>query len=201
MKIAMGVPAAALALLLSACASVPGPLNGLGRDPLTKIVLTHSSGRMTTQQYLIAQAAAELNNQQIEFQLSDPLESVGVSGGAYGVGYAIAGALGIQGFRGVDAGAYALQSGTIGLAGGAVNGLHSNSYASVSVTGSSTEATLRDWEKGAAIPPALTTRFPNLRDLVLGLHAWPAYVRSRNRTNSPAEGLVPDWSGQPAPAR
>lgn len=188
---------ACLAMALAGCVSAnqsetsPGSMNGFGRDPMSMITITSSSGAVSPDQAVVAAVAANLNKAQIDPQYSDPIETEGVSALQYGLGYGAAGAT--QGIKYGHAAAVAgaIVSGATGLVGGAINGEQIWSEAKVTGVGASTEQTLRDWERGRAIPPAIRAQIPNIRKLCEGLHAQTSIVRTHNRT----PGNMPDWHG------
>jgi hypothetical protein len=196
------------ALALAACAnmapSVPGTFNGMSSEAMPKIFISSSSGAISTLQYQVVALAAKQSNEQIDIQISSPIESEGVSGAAYGGAYAASGATQPLFYLGALGGAAAGVAGVEGFAGGAVNGASSWSYADVNAVGSATEQTLRDWKTGEVPLPAAVQALlalnpgVTIEKLLAGIHAYPASVRSRNRDNQPADKLVQDWKGPAA---
>lgn len=186
--------ALAMAASLSACATAPGPFNGLGKDPMSMIKIFSSTGKISAEQYLLVQAVASQCKVQIDLQASSPLESIGSSGGAYAAAYAAGGASQSLFYAGVAPGAPAAVGAITGGLGGGVNGALNSSYDRDSSTGDCGEKTLRDWEANVA-PDAIKAAYPNMAKTLEGIHASPSYVRSQNGMNAPAKGLVADWKG------
>lgn len=189
----------AVILLIGACASVPGPLNGFGDDSLSKTVIGCSDGACSVDQVAIAAVAANLAGEQVDTQLSSPLESVVTTGLAYGAAYVPIGHSQEWVYLGADGGAAAVVSAMSGLMGGIVNGAISWSYANANATGAFSEMFLRDWERGVGIPPKLREWFPDVQKIVAGLHMTPATVRSKNETPAHVKGAP--WSGPLAGTR
>lgn len=187
-KMAVGLLASA-SILVSGCATSPGALGGNSADPMATVIFFSSSGKMSHQQYLMGQAATEVCNVQVDPQLSGNVEAMITSGVTYGVAYGVSGAARSLIYTGVDGGASAIDGTVSGFLGGAVNGLHSRAFARAGAMGNCTEIVLRDWENGKALPPGLIGK-PDLQRLLEGFHATASYVRSRNRTDRPAPGLV-----------
>ncbi len=187
-KMAVGL-LASVSILVSGCATSPGALGGNSADPMATVIFFSSSGKMSAQQYQMGQAAATVCNTQIDPQLSGNVEAMMTSGVTYGVAYAASGGLRSLIYTGLDGGASAIDGGVSGFLGGAVNGLHSRAFARAGAMGNCTEIVLRDWEDGKALPPGLVGK-PDLQRLLEGFHATASYVRSRNRTDRPAPGLV-----------
>jgi len=191
---------AALAMFVSACSTTapPGAFNGLGDDPMAMITITSSDGVVEADEYQLGQAAAVQCHAFTDLQQTGAEEALLASGAAYSVGYGAGGAAQLS-YPGATAGT--AQAGVVvglaqGFAGGAVNGLLNRSFAGVSAVGTCTESTLRDWQDGIEVPAQIRTRFPNYADLASGLHAQASFVRTHNRIDQPASGLVnQSWSG------
>ncbi len=189
----------AAVLFLGACASVPGPFNGFGNDAMSKVAIGCSVGSCSVDQVAIAAVAANLAGEQVDTQLSSPLESVVTTGLAYGAAYVPIGHSQEWVYLGADGGAAAVVSAMSGLMGGIVYGGISWSYANANATGAFSEMFLRDWERGIGIPPKLREWFPKIQSIVAGLHMTPVTVRSRNETPAHVKGAP--WSGPPAGTR
>lgn len=185
-----------------------GVWNGLGSDPMAKIILTKSDWDPRTGENPIAytsflgvQDLASSHQMQIDWQTSTTAEAclsllpfygaAGAGGGAttgalYPNAAAFAGPA-----AGVTAAVYAL--------GGCVNGAVTHSYANVYAMGDALEKAMRDHERD----PRSKYRDANGKSLFTNLHATAAFTRSRNNLNSPAPGLnarMPrtQWGGPPA---
>ncbi len=201
-SIGQGLALAAV-LFLGACQAVPGTFNGLSKDSMPKVLVHCSAGPCSVDQYVLATVAATMSDEQVDLQISDTGESIVTSGGAYSVAYGLGGATQPLLYKGASLTSAAGWNALMGFFGGAVNGMQVWSYADVSGVGHGGEFKLRDWQGGDAIPLELLRKaFKNpqltkedVMKIATGLHLDPAYVRTHNRSNKPADGLVPDWKG------
>ena len=193
------------AIALSACAGMsnvmPGPLNGFGKDPMSKVFIGCSLGHCTPEQWTLAGVAAGINGEQIENQISTPAESIGTGAVTYGAGYAAGGTVQALAYRGASAGAGALLNGTIGTIGGGINDAHAWSYGDDAGNGAGTDNTLKIWAKGIGIPQPVLEAFggqAQVQNLAGTMYAIPAYVRSKNRTPEESKKILDQFHGHQA---
>ena len=182
--------AIAAAVMLSACQS--GALNGL-RDAATSDVMPmlafsySKGGQLSEAQYLGAQKAAKQCGVQLGPQISGPVETIAATAGGYGLTGGPGTGLGANLAFGAGASiatytAYAIVP--YALTGG-YYGAIVWSENNVRLVGDCAERTMRDWED-------------NGEEIYNNLHVYASMVRTRNRADNPAPGLV---SAGPAPAR
>ncbi len=195
------------AIALSGCAGMtnvaPGPLNGFGRDPLSKEFVACATGHCSPEQQTLAGIAAGINGEQIEGQISSPGESVAVGAVTYGAGYAAGGSTEALFYRGASAGGAAGLEGVVGGIGGAINDAHAWSYADDAGNGTGTERTLEIWTKGIGIPDAVSQHFggaARVQALASTMYIVVAYVRTNNRTNDEAKQVLRQFHGPKAGA-
>ncbi|MDR3547005.1 MAG: hypothetical protein P4M11_01790 [Candidatus Pacebacteria bacterium] len=168
---------------LGACSTVSGagPYNGESTEPMA-MVFVHKNpdyGPMTDVDYKVTVTHANSCYGDAKKQLSGPGEAMGstavVNGGFSAVGGAVGGGLVPTIIKGATAGLYvpyvAALNGTAGAAGGAAAGLMTHSLAMDVAVGDCTGGDLGD------------TR---TREQAPGMHAYPAYVRSRNGQQAPS---------------
>lgn len=163
-----------------------GQFNGaVTNDGMEAIVLgTVDGSPVTADQYVAVASIANYWKDTSDIQMSGANESAIAGCAGYGAAYAVGGASQGLVYAGADAGAGAVVSGVTGCMGGFVNGYVSYSNARTHVIGTGTADTVRRLaDRGDPL-------FENL--IVIS-----SFVRSRNRTDAPAPGTVPDWGGAP----
>lgn len=171
----------------TACMSA-GQYSGATTDDGMEVLIigTLDGVSVTADQYIAIQSIAMYWKDTADIQMSTVEESAGAGCAGYGAAYAVGGASQGLVYAGADAGAGALVSGVTGCMGGFVNGYVSFSNARSAVIGNGTIDTIR----------LLVARGDRL---LANIVVVTSFVRSRNRTNAPAPGTVPDWGGAPVP--
>lgn len=178
------VSAVALAAALNAACVSTGQTNGAVTDDAMEVLVVSRMDRrpLTPDQYMAVASIANFHKDVADIQMSSVEEAAFNGCAAYGTGYALGGATQGLVYAGADAGAGAIVSGVTGCMGGIVNGYVSYSNARSSVIGQSTVE---------HINRLAGRNDPLLRDVIVAT----SLVRTRNRTNQPAPGTVPDWGG------
>ena len=165
----------ASAFVLGGCQTLPGPYNGLGRDGAS-MVYVHKNrdyGPMTAEEYGVVTDHANDCLLDGRRQMASVAETSGTMGVVGAVSGSISGSIVTQFIPGGRTSVYGPYIGTMGAINGAVGGLAMQSSAMSNFVGSCTNGDLSD---------------PLTREKVPGVHAYPAPVRSNNRT-----GRVPSW--------
>lgn len=168
--------ALASAIVLTGCASMPGPYNGLSSDPMP-MTFVHKNpdyGDMTAADYKLIVTHVESCFGDAKEQLASPLETVGTMALANGLSGAAGGSIITKFVPGATVGVYAPYVGTLSAFGGGTAGLQVQSSAVASAISSCANGDLND--------PLTRAKGAD------GLHVYQAQVRSNNRS-----GKVPSW--------
>ncbi len=181
----LGVLAAST--LLAGCASVPGPYNGLGTDPMTMVILHKNPdyGDVTAADYTLATVHANSCYVDGKRQLAGTFETSGSMAAANGLTGLGSGSIITQFVPGATVGVYAPYVGTLNAVGGGTAGLQVQSSAMNSFVGACTNGDLND---------------PVTREKAPGLHVYPALVRSNNRSGKTPAWVKKDSAAPAAPA-
>lgn len=173
-------------LTLGACATAPGPFNGLGSDEMSMLIIYRTDDQpLTKEQYDGVTRIAQKMGIRIGWQLSSAVESAATSFAAYGVGGYLGGSTQSHFYAGALRSAAAGYTGVVYGLGGVINGMMNASYANIYAVSQTTEIALRDEERAGA------SEF-------FRVHVVAAFIRSKNTADSPATGLakqMPDWKG------
>lgn len=162
-------------IALGGCQTVPGPYNGLGRDGAS-MILVHKNpdyGPMTAEEYGVVTDHANSCLVDGRRQMASLGETSGTMAAVGAVSGSISGSVVTQFIPGGRTSVYGPYIGTMGAINGATGGLAMQSSAMTNFVGGCTNGDLSD---------------PLTREKVPGVHAYPAPVRSNNRT-----GRVPPW--------
>lgn len=157
--------------LLGGCGSVPGVFNGLGGDPMSKLIVYRTDGKpLSIEQYRAVVEVVRYVQAQLDLQLTSRSESALSSALPFGTTGVVGGA--------IEGGVIPMSAGgATGFLGGAFGGLLTDSYARVWAIGGPTEYTLRDREARG-------------EKVFESVHVEAAFIRSRNTSAAPAPGLV-----------
>lgn len=158
-------------LALGGCTTMPGVYNGVGEDPMGKLVVYRTDGNtLKTEQYRAVVEVVQYVQAQIDLQLTSRFESALSSALPFGATGVVGGA--------IEGGIIPMSAGgATGFLGGAFGGLLTDSYARVWAIAGPTEYTLRDREARG-------------EKIFESVHVEAAFIRSRNTITAPAPGLV-----------
>ncbi len=182
-SLARAIGVAVIAGALAGCMGA-GPFNGSQTNDGMEVLVVGTSDRapVTPEQYMAIASIANYWKDMADVQISSVGEAAASGAAAYGTAYAAAGALQGLVYAGADAGAGAVIGGAQGIGGGAIYGYITHAQARSSIIGQGTiESINRLVAKGD----------PLLHNIVV----VTSLVRTRNQTNKPADGVVPDWGG------
>lgn len=197
-----------LALATSACSSVPavGPYNGLSSDPMAMLVVTSSSDQITFSQYEIVTAAAALAFRQVSPQLSSVEEAAFVKCAATSLTNGAGSGLGAnEAFETIASMDYFIFGAITGCFSGGDYGTIIASQAKVGVVAAAANNMLYDWaHEVVPVPASIVRAVEKSADEIArecaGLHVAASYIRTRNTSERPAPGVVPELSGPPSGA-
>lgn len=157
-------------IMLGGCTTMPGVFNGLGKDPMSKLIVYRTDGNMITEeQYEDVVLIARRASMQVGLQLSSATEAAASAAFPYGFAGAVGGI--------IESGVTAGIAGTAGFLGGLVNGWQTASYANVWLVADITEVTIRDLENAG------DKRYHRL-------HVSAAFTGTGNTVNAPARGVI-----------
>ncbi|MCX6787872.1 MAG: hypothetical protein NT108_01755 [Candidatus Kaiserbacteria bacterium] len=157
-------------LTLGGCTTMPGVFNGLGEDPMSKLIVYRTDGNLITQeQYEDVVFIARHASIQVGLQLSSATEAAASAAFPYGLAGAAGGI--------IESGVTAGVAGTAGFLGGLVSGWQTASYANVWLVADITEVTLRDLENAG------DKRYHRV-------HVSAAFTGTGNTINAPARGVI-----------